>query len=426
MKVALVYSFTKSSWFSCRVITKNIRETYFQLYGKENITEISYSHKGHVEDSDINKIIDNKIEKIIFIDHKPTPYFFLRKLSKLDKETIGKIEYCIHVFGDFPLYLLEWERAFDILKGKKTRFICASERQMLFVQNFLKQNEIVKFNPFPVDINRFQYNEESNSEIRNKLDINNSTNVLLYTGRFSYLKRTTDLIEIFLELQSTSKIENDSKLVLAGKFDEIGFPYRMQFHALGEYFRSVERVLAKYPEFRDNIIFTGEIDNEELPKYYNMADAFISLSTYHDEDYGMSIAEAGCCGLPLILTDWAGYYSFQLKENKEYCDLIPVKLAADKPKFCADEVKTKIIEVLSRGIDRKLMAQKYQEEFSIAKSVENIRRIEQQNINAFEGGSSFFYRLVSKSKGTRNSIFVDAGSKELNKEYYEAYNVYTR
>ena len=122
MKVALVYSFADSDWFSCTVILKNLLKSYHQLYGTENILEIDYGESRYVSQTDLETLIDQKIEKIVFLNHKPTPINFLKKLEVIEGGKLSESrEYIIHVFGDFPLYLQEWRVVFEALENKKVK-----------------------------------------------------------------------------------------------------------------------------------------------------------------------------------------------------------------------------------------------------------------------------------------------------------------
>lgn len=56
------------------------------------------------------------------------------------------------------------------------------------------------------------------------------------------------------------------------------------------------------------IFFKGSVPHKDLNLFYNAADLFVSLSLHHDEDFGMSVAEAMATGLPCVLTDWGGIF----------------------------------------------------------------------------------------------------------------------
>ena len=52
-------------------------------------------------------------------------------------------------------------------------------------------------------------------------------------------------------------------------------------------------------------IFTGYINHEEIPKYHNMIDIFVSLSD--TESFGVSALEASACGKPVVVSDADGF-----------------------------------------------------------------------------------------------------------------------
>ncbi|RVU39151.1 glycosyltransferase family 1 protein [Hwanghaeella grinnelliae] len=57
-------------------------------------------------------------------------------------------------------------------------------------------------------------------------------------------------------------------------------------------------VLAKAADFGDRVRFHGALPPDALPPLYDSADLFVSPSHY--EGYGMAIAEAAACGLPIL------------------------------------------------------------------------------------------------------------------------------
>jgi glycosyltransferase involved in cell wall biosynthesis len=71
-----------------------------------------------------------------------------------------------------------------------------------------------------------------------------------------------------------------------------------------------------------SVVFTGWIDNDELPLYLNSADIYVSTSL-SDAGLASSTAEAMACGLPVIITDFG--------DNKKWVEdgtngfLIPLK-----------------------------------------------------------------------------------------------------
>ncbi len=424
MKVALVYSFEESSWFSCTIIVKNLLASYERVFGKENITHINYSHNRHVASSDIEVLAKSDISKVIFIDHKPTPVNFLIKLAAAEKNISTEREFIIHVFGDFPLYLVEWRTVFEKLKGRSAKFICASQKQRNFIRKFFKQDEIQFVSPFPVQLDSFYHSDKARKSKREELGLSKEK-VFIYTGRLSLQKRITELIELFGEALRTKRIESNSKLLIVGKTDELGVPYLDHNLICGEYFRSIDKAIIELGEFADNIICTGVINNKELVNYYNAADHYLSLSTYHDEDYGMSVAEALCCGLPATITNWAGYRSFQLEGHEQFCQLVPVELSEYLPKIDSDCFLNLLSKTKDLNIDRSEMSKVYTEHFSVASCADNLRSISEAKVEFFSESSEAMVSLTNEQFLRGNLIFKQQDSKKYNKRYFEVYDVYS-
>lgn len=63
--------------------------------------------------------------------------------------------------------------------------------------------------------------------------------------------------------------------------------------------------LAKESNISDSVVFLGRIQNSELPLYYSLADIAVFPSVA-DETFGISIAEAMACGVPVVSTRVGG------------------------------------------------------------------------------------------------------------------------
>lgn len=424
MKVALVYSFEESEWFSCTVINKNLRKAYMELFGEENLVHINYKRNRQVSISDLKKISSENVEKIIFIDHKPTPIDFLKELKNLEQEKKDSKEYIIHVFGDYPLYLTEWRSVNELLLGKKVKYICASEKQRKYIQKYMVQKEIVFVSPFPVDPRHFNYDARNRVKLRSELGIKPNEKVMIYTGRLSYQKRISELVDLFLCSIKKEKISKDNKLLIIGKYDLLGLQYLSYSQIYGEYFRSVDKILRKYPGLEDHVIFYGEVENEKLNDYYNLADYYVSLSTYHDEDYGMSVAESLCSGLPALLTNWAGYSSFQIQSNRDYCELIPVELGKYMPNIDMESAQASLIKTLNFKYNREEVSNLYIENFGVKACSKKLGTIIDSDVENYVGPTELMIQLTNEQFLKGNEIFRLETNREFNSFYFKAYDVY--
>jgi len=108
------------------------------------------------------------------------------------------------------------------------------------------------------------------------------------------------LVKTFSSLKPV--LPENTHLLIAGEWDDILMPYSGKFGPLGSYFAQFSGTSEKH--LNDHIHFLGKLDSAQLLKANNGCDLFVSFSTYNDEDYGMSVAEALACGLPCLLSNW--------------------------------------------------------------------------------------------------------------------------
>jgi glycosyltransferase involved in cell wall biosynthesis len=116
-----------------------------------------------------------------------------------------------------------------------------------------------------------------NQRVREKYGLPES--YLLFTGTLEPRKNITGLLEAY----GKGKARQDLKLVIAGKkgwlYDEI--------------FETVKRL-----ELKERVMFTGFVDDNDLPSIYSMAKVFVYPSLY--EGFGLPVLEAMACGVPVV------------------------------------------------------------------------------------------------------------------------------
>jgi len=129
--------------------------------------------------------------------------------------------------------------------------------------------------PLGIDLSRF--GPRGDGALRQELDLTENF-VLLYVGFCNPRKGLEYLAHALRNLAS------ETRLVVVGEWDA---QYR-------------ERFLKALGDARDRVILVGQVPDADLPRYYAMADLFVFPSLL--EGFGLPLAEALACGLPVVTT----------------------------------------------------------------------------------------------------------------------------
>lgn len=420
MKNALIYAFKESKWFSCTKIVANLLKCYDLILDKESLLRVDYNFENEFYDltGSVDTVIQNRPDRIIFLDHRPNPSSFINLFFEKTPANYNP-EIVFHIYGDFTIFLRQWLLMESKLKGKRVKFLCASEAQCELVQKCVDQKDAVFEMPFPVDFEEFNIVSSRKFNLRNSLKIQDEGINLIYTGRFSKNKNIIDLIEIFAEGLDDGSIQKTTHLILAGSFDNVGFIFGNEYYHEGETFRNFDRRFKKIEEkYKKNIHFIGGVPNNLLKEYYLDSDYFVSFSTYHDEDYGMSVAEAGACGCKMILTDWAGYKSFNINKSVH---LISTSLSDKGPVFDKNLAKKRLGN-LSFNNERDEVSNSFHIK-SVDYNLDRLKRILKEKASPFSGFSGFMHK-ISRRDLMGKKVFFDEVDRKMNKEYKDLYESY--
>jgi glycosyltransferase involved in cell wall biosynthesis len=134
-----------------------------------------------------------------------------------------------------------------------------------------------------VDLKTFYFRNED-GDIRKRLNLENSP-VLIST------RSLADIYNIDIIIKSIP-------LVLR-KIPDAKFIFTWYFYNNDTY--SKIKQLVDNLNIKDAIRFLGKIENYEMPKYFNIADVFISISS--KDSAPMSLFEAMACGVPPVTAD---------------------------------------------------------------------------------------------------------------------------
>ena len=110
---------------------------------------------------------------------------------------------------------------------------------------------------------------------------NGRTVDILCVGRLSHHKGQAWLLEVYR--QALPRFREPTRLVLVGQDEDAEASLRVQVSELG---------------LEEQVVFTGELDDTDLGRWYNQANIFALFSRY--EAFGLVYFEAMLCGLPVL------------------------------------------------------------------------------------------------------------------------------
>jgi glycosyltransferase involved in cell wall biosynthesis len=336
-KVLIIKSSQESGWGSCKVISPNLHAAYDTLAkaGEVELRTYAYFNEVIVDNllngsdniAELADLITNwKPDILSFVDHVPHPEWVLYKLShQLAVKKIPPI--LAHVYGDFTFFSDDWWRFGIQFKGHPIKLVVASAAQRRLVSFFLEEGHApsdVEQYLFPVNDSQYYFDPKARDEVRAQQEIGPTERVILYAGRISLQKNVDILIREFRNLAQSSTVP--LRLWIVGAFDDVGAVFMGAKNYEGFMYAKIQKILAGFPpELRSRVTLWGQQDGLTLVRLKSASDVFVSLSLYHDEDFGMSPAEALACGLPSVLTDWGGYGSFP--GHGWDCRLVPVEIS---------------------------------------------------------------------------------------------------
>ena len=246
------------------IFTSKKHGTFYENYYYPNYIEENNIDMHHIPQNGIG-LNELYTSPIVVTIHDLIPYIL--------PETVGR-GYLERFLRDMPL-------------------IVRDSKVILTVSEYSKR-DIIKFFPFvneekifvtPLAANKnYKPLNKTNciKYIKNKYSIDSP--FILYIGGFSTRKNVKELIIAFNKIQKSLK--KDYKLVLCGSIRDEGIKLQE---------------LCKELLIDDKIIFTGFVPDDELPLFYNAAEAFIYPSSY--EGFGLPPLEAMSCATPVITSN---------------------------------------------------------------------------------------------------------------------------
>jgi glycosyltransferase involved in cell wall biosynthesis len=175
------------------------------------------------------------------------------------------------------------------LYGQCDRFLAIGSANAAFYRAMGVPEHKIFLVPYSVDNDRFM--KAANLDAAQKANIRRRYNVpadqpsLLYAAKFMRRKRPLDLLKAVRQLQSQT--ETPFSVIMAGSGElEPELRGYCRSHALS------------------NVVFTGFVNQTELPELYAASDVFVLPSEH--EPWGLAVNEAMCAGLPIVVSHEVG------------------------------------------------------------------------------------------------------------------------
>ncbi len=144
----------------------------------------------------------------------------------------------------------------------------------------------IEEHPFGIEIDRFKPGKEV--ELRKELGLSAQTPVLLFVGGLDPAHHFKGLVEL---LEALSEIQDKSwHLIVVGE-GSLKQTYMANAERLG---------------LSARVVFAGNVSDEDLPRYYRLADMHLFPSTGRGEAFGLVAAEAAASGTPSIASELPG------------------------------------------------------------------------------------------------------------------------
>lgn len=273
------------------------------------------------------------------------------------------------VYGNMTMEIYRWLELGKKLQGEKVVLLGASSRSCEQIRRLTCGAKI--------ELLPYCFETEATPAERSL-----STIDLVYAGRLTPQKNILELVSSFKEAFSHNP---KLRLHLAGLYD----PRLFHLHGYALDFEQFQK------QFQDEIqspgiVFHGNLKQYELLELFGKSDYFISMSTYHDEDFGMSACQAAIQGTGLILSDWGGHADFL--QNSIF---IPVKVNSQNiPRI---ETTSLIKKLIALTAVKSSSREYYRQYFSHQKFAERLGIILKNETLPFQGMSPLFEDFAKKS-----------------------------
>ena len=182
----------------------------------------------------------------------------------------------------------EISRTLNDLEAQFFDAVCALDKAILPNTFRWIEPSNITFLPLGVDVDKFTRRESN--DVRAQYGIEEAHRVLLHTGAIDPRRRLTVLVRA---LPIIRRQFPTTRLMFVGKGSDI----------------DSLQVLSRKLDVTDDVIFTGYVDYQNVPRYVNAAEvgiAYVPITPEYDPQPPTKTLEYLACGLPVVATDTIG------------------------------------------------------------------------------------------------------------------------
>lgn len=391
MKSIWVLNYRTNDLQSVENISSSLVDLYRALPGHEIKIIDLYDFSSHRTELEIYK--KNPPAAIAVVHPSVNYHFFFLSLLVLNRD----VEILFHVFGNFIRNGDLWAQQSHLLQGKKVKFLAASPAYKKVLASFIPESNLGLV-PFPV-----QFSQEF------KTAPTPETWKLIYSGRYHEQKNCTVLIEALdkLAVHNQQKIE----LTMMVVFDDFNPTTIQTKKRQGEQYARFINACAKTSSYL-SVQFIPHGSFQEMSRQFSQHHAFISFSTFFDEDYGCAVLEALCSGLPCVLSRWGGYGDFAAL-FPHFCFGLDVIEENNQLVLEADLFESFVEKACTMNTEERAMNSRQARQFASSQNLSATLLKEADKIHSFQG---FKKELAELAVGLKTN-----GNVEKFRKYYEPF-----
>lgn len=282
---------------NCKIIMGSKKhKRFFEEFYIPNYSNNHSINLYHIPQNGIGLTPSDNILNVVTI-HDLIPYIL--------PETTG-VGYLKNFLADMPKIIEHADGILTVSEYSKKdilKFFPSFPAERIFVTPLAANNNFVKLNK-----------EETKSAVQKRFNFNE--NYIMYIGGFSTRKNVLSLINSFNDIYS--KLKEPVKLLIVGSLRDEGLKLKKYADSL---------------PIKENIIFTGFIEEEYLPTIYNGCSLFVYPSLY--EGFGLPPLEAMSCGTPVLASKTTSIPEVVL-DNKMLFDINDI-----------EDFKNKLVNILN-------------------------------------------------------------------------------